>query len=515
MAPPGARSSSVAATSAYAADDFVPARRQSVRVRGSGDASDAGGMSPARSMSDSFEVHALCVGERAISCAGASAATPGDAVVAFAPRSGENRGGSIEKTIVWRRADGFGGFRSCATASEANDVACGAIDGRVVVYRLGFDRFGNVASAALIRTLGASGSAPARRLATVRCGRGETFLIACTGDGGRVLRVWGGETYDEIINDTAGKGFASGSDKTWIGTSSAYAKTSDSSFCATSFDRKSLMCVEVGANGSCKLAWRSRREPGRGIFLAGAAVIERGGVKSSRAVATCSCAEMVSGTTYAAPDSTIKLVIVDAEDGSEFDRFQIEGLGASNVFVDCGSLQGVGSNLFLALRDGAVWVINSGNGALVTSLHPPQDFVDTSGHKRTLPSLLALAPSRDEMYGATADGGVVNAWRVGVPRYWSAKSHKNFPIAFREAVIALLMCAKRAASSSTERAFRTMTISNKTNESVVSGVDGNFERLAHVEGFFDVVLSEPALLEMIIARMAKSQYGCDVVDSCY
>ena len=70
-------------------------------------------------------------------------------------------------------------------------------------------------------------------------------------------------------------------------------------------------------------------------------------------VATCSCDELVVGTTYAAPDSALKLVVLDAEDGSEVNRFPIEGLGASNVFIDCGSLCAVGTNLFLAHRDEA------------------------------------------------------------------------------------------------------------------------------------------------------------------
>ena len=43
-------------------------------------------------------------------------------------------------------------------------------------------------------------------------------------------------------------------------------------------------------------------------------------------------------------------------------------------------------------------------------------------------------------------------------------------------------------------------------------VDGH-ERLRHVEGFIDAAAREPALLEMIVARMARALFGCEVDDA--
>lgn len=100
------------------------------------------------------------------------------------------------------------------------------------------------------------------------------------------------------------------------------------------------------------------------MFFVGVVVIDRGGMLSFRA-ATCSCEEMVYGTTYAVLDLFVKFVILDVEDGVEVNWFSIEGFGVFNVFIDCGLLCSVGGSLFLAYRDGAIWVINSGNGVLI------------------------------------------------------------------------------------------------------------------------------------------------------
>lgn len=439
-------------------------------------------------------MHALACGRAVALAGGCSSAAPGSAVVCALGRAGR----------AWRAEVGAGGCRTAAAREDADGrgttFVVGCADGRVFVYRAMPLEEGGVGLTAVRALAGTSGGAVTR--AVFAGGR----LVAARGDGGETLEQWDGTTFERL--DDA-KGFGSGGER--IGAASAYARlgTSDA-LVAVQYDRKALMCVSF-EGARARLRWRSRREPGRGTFLAGATVIERGGVASSRAAVTCSCEEVIAGTTYAAPDSVIKIVVVDAEDGAELSRFPIEGLGASNNFIDCGSLCSVGSNLFLGLRDGSVWVINSGNGALVTSLHPPQEFVDTSGHRRTLPSLLAIAPARDVMYGAIADGGVINAWRVGIPTYWSRQTHKNFPRDFREQVRVLLMCARAAASP--ERAMRRLTMSAIGAANDVIGVDDGFENLRHVEGFLDLVLGEPALLEMIIARMARAQYGCAVVDA--
>jgi hypothetical protein len=52
---------------------------------------------------------------------------------------------------------------------------------------------------------------------------------------------------------------------------------------------------------------------------------------------------------------------------------------------------------------------------------------------------------------------------------------------------------------------------NNPHKGVVAE-DDETERLAHVGGFVDVISREPALLEMVIARIARAEYGCDRVD---
>ncbi len=506
----GARSRSRCATSAYGADDYASSERARVRASFTRD-DDADDDRLRRGALLDFEAHALARSRSTLVVGGCAPALDGDAVALFA------RG----KARRWTLAVGARGVASaCATTTEEDAFALGMMDGSVWKYAC--ERSDDCSSETTsLRVVLMSRVTPpgwgrvvvsARDAAATRASRLAStggLLLARHGGGGTSLCVWDAKTMEPLTGSGECKGFASMAKNTWIGTSSAYCTVdARGAVATTSMDQKSVVCVRVrSSEKKVELVWRSRREPGRGIFLAGAACVDRGRGMTSR-VATCSCDELVVGTTYAAPDSALKLVVLDAEDGSEVNRFPIEGLGASNVFIDCGSLCAVGTNLFLAHRDGSVWVVNSGNGALVTSLHPPQEFCDTSGHRRTLPSLLAVSPARDEMHGATCDGGVVNAWRVGVPTYWSRETHANFPATFRQAVRAMLLCAHTW--SSPTRALARAQISPKER---VVGVDDEIEKLRHVEGFLDAVGREPALLEMIIARMARAEYGCDIVDA--
>ena len=93
-------------------------------------------------------------------------------------------------------------------------------------------------------------------------------------------------------------------------------------------------------------------------------------------------------------------------------------------------------------------------------------------------------------------------WRVGVDVLVRGETHANFPATFRQAVRAMLLCAH--AWSSPTRALARAQISPKER---VVGVDDEIEKLRHVEGFLDAVGREPALLEMIIARMARASTG--------
>ena len=76
---------------------------------------------------------------------------------------------------------------------------------------------------------------------------------------------------------------------------------------------------------------------------------------------------MVAGTCYAEPDSPLRVVLVDAATGREVRRYLLEGVAACNRFIDCSSLTagGGGTLLFLAHKDGSIWVHSASNGAQV------------------------------------------------------------------------------------------------------------------------------------------------------
>ena len=523
----GARSRSGTVTSAYDSLDYVavPERRIALDDDGKRVEEEA-----KRHAFGNFETFALARSDVALVVGGVSASLPGHGIVRWT--SLRARGGVRG---VWMIAEHSGGVSSATTTASETSFAVGMYDGSVWIYegRDDDDDEGGETCVRCVQRLAppppASGGLPWRMgsrseyggrvaaLRTTRVASGETLLLATHGYGGSTMAVWlarDGGGYETIGDSGNCKGFASGPMKnTWIGSNLADGPNgigADGCVLGVSFDRKTIMCVGVAPDGKASLVWRSRREPGRQNFLAGVAAIDRGAGFLPR-VATCSCGELVNGTMYAAPDSPLKIVILDGTDGSEEKRLSIEGLGASNVFIDCGSLCAVGPNLFLAHRDGSVWIINSGNGALITSLHPAQEFSDTSGHKRILPSLLSVSPARDEMHGATCDGGVVNCWRVGIPTYWSKETHKNFPRAFRNLVKSMITCAHVVSRASPHREFARLRIESNPHKGVLAE-DDETERLAHVGGFIDVISREPALLEMVIARIARAEYGCDILD---
>ena len=64
------------------------------------------------------------------------------------------------------------------------------------------------------------------------------------------------------------------------------------------------------------------------------------------------------GEPCGAPDVPLRVVLIDGGDGREVRRYVLEGVAACNRFIDCSSLTagGGGTLLFLAHKDGAIWV---------------------------------------------------------------------------------------------------------------------------------------------------------------
>jgi hypothetical protein len=232
-------------------------------------------------------------------------------------------------------------------------------------------------------------------------------------------------------------------------------------------------------------------------------------------LATCA-ASMVPGTCYAEPDSPLRVVLVDGGDGREVRRYLLEGVAACNRFIDCSSLTagGGGTLLFLAHKDGSIWVHSASNGAQVAALHGHSTWAGTSGHHRLLPACVAAGGDGEFLYSATTDGQCMHRWQVGPPRTWTRASHARFPGAFRSTVRALVAalhvhnlraggCGGAAAAGASVMAAG-------------PGVDGEVDEGGSKSpqlwgaGFAEVVAIEPAILELVVARMARLTYGCRV-----
>ena len=95
------------------------------------------------------------------------------------------------------------------------------------------------------------------------------LLLARHGGGGTSLCVWDAKTMEPLTGSGECKGFASMAKNTWIGTSSAYC-TVDARrrrAATTSWTKRaSCACACGRLTKKVELVWRSRREPGRGIF---------------------------------------------------------------------------------------------------------------------------------------------------------------------------------------------------------------------------------------------------------
>ena len=203
---------------------------------------------------------------------------------------------------------------------------------------------------------------------------------------------------------------------------------------------------------------------------------------------------------------------------------------------------GGGGLLFLACKDGSVTAFGARNGAVVAEMHPHGRWASTSGHHRLLPACVAVAPgeargAREYLWSATTDGGRVDRWRVGAPPRWTTASHARFPRAFRKRVEALVLStrvfAKReeeeeaiaeasaSAGGSASEARDAVAARYRRGAEVLAA--GPMSAEAEAEdgrrslvapdvwgaGFAAVCAVEPAILELVVERMARLEHACE------
>ena len=290
-------------------------------------------------------------------------------------------------------------------------------------------------------------------------------------------------------------------------------------------------------------AWQSPKLAVRDVYLAGLAALPRPPSRRTRdgsastpsspaplLLATCA-ASMMQGTSFAEPNTPLRVVLVDAADGREVRRFPVEGATGRNRFIDCSSLTsgGGGTLLFLAHKDGTVWVLGASNGALVAEVHAHASGPGTSGHHRLLPACVARAADGEFLYVATTDGACVHQFSVGVPLVWTRETHKRFPNAFKAAARELALSAFAAnargvcprGGKKTDWSGSGAAANPGDDVDVASAPSARGESFASGstrtpalwgEGFARLVSVEPAILELVVARVAHLAHGCDVGD---
>ncbi len=304
----------------------------------------------------------------------------------------------------------------------------------------------------------------------------------------------------------------------------------------------------TGGDVPGRRVWQSPKLAVRDVYLAGLAALPRppsrrarelsrsGNASSSSLLpaplllATCA-ASMMQGTSFAEPNTPLRVVLVDAADGREVRRFPVEGATGRNRFIDCSSLTsgGGGTLLFLAHKDGTVWVLGASNGALVAEVHAHASGPGTSGHHRLLPACVARAADGEFLYVATTDGACVHQFSVGVPLVWTRETHKRFPNAFKAAARELALSAFAAnargvcprGGKKTDWSGSGAAANPGDDVDVASAPSARGESFASGstrtptlwgEGFARLVSVEPAILELVVARVAHLAHGCDVGD---
>ena len=205
------------------------------------------------------------------------------------------------------------------------------------------------------------------------------------------------------------------------------------------------------------------------------------------------------------------------------------GITACNRFVDCSSLAGArgGTLLFLAHKDGSIWIHGAVNGAHVSTVHAHGQWTNTSGHHRLLPACVARTFDGEFLYAATTDGGCVHRYAVGAPATWSRASHVRFPAAFRrrvrELVLAVHACVARGGGGGggggggideRERRFRlgvgaATTLAAGPSANGETGERGSRAPELWGEGFAAVASVEPGIVELVVARMARLEHGSE------
>ena len=256
--------------------------------------------------------------------------------------------------------------------------------------------------------------------------------------------------------------------------------------------------------------WESERlAAGRGVHLAGIAVLPRREVPPL--IATC-VSSLIRGTSYAEPDTTLKIALVDGDSGRELRRYAVEGVGATNRFIDCSSLTGGGGGtlLFLAHKDGSIWIHAARNGAQVAALHGHATWSGTSGHHRVLPTCVAAGSDGEFFYSATTDGKAVHRWTVGPPRVWSRDTHARFPSAFKATVRALVTAvhAREARGGGGGGGGASVLAAAAGIDGEVSE-DGSGAPALWGKGFAELCAIESGILDLVIGGIAALAYGCE------
>ena len=138
------------------------------------------------------------------------------------------------------------------------------------------------------------------------------------------------------------------------------------------------------------------------------------------------------------------------------------------------------------------------------------------------------------LYVATTDGACVHQLSVGAPATWTRATHARFPRAFKAAARALALSAhaataRRPESGPGKKGGETRADWSGTGAAADpgDGVDvaapprargasfasGSVRAPAlWGEGFARLVSIEPAILELVVARVARLTHGCDVGD---
>lgn len=182
---------------------------------------------------------------------------------------------------------------------------------------------------------------------------------------------------------------------------------------------------------------------------------------------------------------------------------------------------GGGTLLFLAHKDGSIWIHGAVNGAHVSTVHAHGQWANTSGHHRLLPACVARTSDGEFLYAATTDGGCVHRFAVGAPATWSRASHARFPVAFRrrvrELVLAVHARVARGGGDGDGRGRRfgvgvgaAATLAAGPSANGETGEGGSRAPELWGEGFAAVASVEPGIVELVVARMAKLEHGSEV-----